>query len=146
MATLKELKLALEEFLDKYRKPGLPPLELSKLYTLFPEKTGTKGFDGRMWPKDDYPGADGAGVYVILTEGLDILHIGKASMTSTVGGRLGSYFGYTRDRRCKVRHKWTREPVLVATIPVSSDMPWEAPALEEFLILRLHPEDNSLGW
>jgi hypothetical protein len=40
---------------------------------------------------------------------------------------------------------WSQPPRFFYAVAVPEQMPFEAPALEEFLIGRLQPPDNSVG-
>lgn len=136
----------LKDYQEKYRRLGLPPLEVSGLYSLFPETEVTSPMEITMrWP-DDWPNVDRQGVYVILGDDLDLLYVGKASMKSTLGTRLNFYFSSTEDKRCRVNHdNWKNSPRYVVTIAVPREMPFEAPAIEEFLIRELGPPENAKG-
>ena len=137
---------AIEEYDAKYRHDGLPSFEISKLYDLFPTKPHTlETPPSHMWPVA-YPYAERAGVYLIFSELLDILYIGKASMGSCIGKRLWTYFHFALEQECILKHStWTQPPRFLMIVAVPEDMPFEAPALEEFLIGRLLPPDNSAG-
>jgi excinuclease UvrABC nuclease subunit len=84
-----------------------------------------------------------------MNEQLGVCYVGKASMGNCIGSRLSSYFGYESetDRRCKIYHRegWTEKPRYVMCVAVPEDSPFEAPALEEFLIRELAPPDNKRG-
>lgn len=65
----------------------------------------------------------------------EVLYIGKASNTKSVGSRL------VRFRYTPVT--WQPAPAFTQIIEVSE--PFEAPSLEEFLILELQPRFNDRG-
>ena len=47
---------------------------------------------------------------------------------------------------CKIKGTWKKEePFFVATVPVPDDTPFEAAALEEYLIQKFGPPDNTRG-
>ena len=67
-------------------------------------------------------------------------------MGSCIGKRLYTYFHYEAGLPCTLKHAtWTQHPRYLLTIAVPEATPFEAPALEEFLIARLHPSNNHLG-
>jgi hypothetical protein len=76
-----------------------------------------------------------AGCYILYSEAGELLYIGKASNTKSVGSRL------VRFRYAPVA--WEPAPALVQIIEVSD--PFEAPSLEEFLIGELQPKFNDRG-
>jgi excinuclease UvrABC nuclease subunit len=87
-------------------------------------------------------------VYIVLDASLFVLYVGKASMGSCIGKRLGSYF-VNDGGRCRIVHHheaaWTEEPRFVVTVAVPSKMAFEAAALEEYLIGALDPPCNRVG-
>ena len=132
---------AVMEYVRDFRRPDLTALDLGELYDLF---SGAE--PGRPGRPNTYPHAERAGVYFVLDDRLNLLYVGKASMGSCIGKRLGSYFTYAPDGGCQVLHDgWSSRPRYVATIAVPENAPFEAPALEEFLISRLNPPDNKTG-
>jgi len=145
MATLKDALKKIDEYTKNYRKIGLPAFQISGVYSLFPEKSKEK-FDIR-WP-EPWPNGWERGIYLILGDELKLLYVGKASLNSAIGSRLGSYFSYSEDRKgCNVKRKWSENPIYVVTLAVPKNMSFEASALEEFLILEFKDElpDNSIG-
>lgn len=145
MSDLKKLKQAVEEYASAFRRPGLPALEVSPLYALFPSDEALPSDVALTWP-DVWPHASRQGVYVIFGPGIKLLYIGKASMTNTIGGRLYRWFKYSPSGGCRVADPgWSMTPMYVATIPAPENMPFEAPALEEYLIQTLQPCDNARG-
>ena len=139
---LAQVKRYLDEYQEKYRRPGLPALELSGVYALFPEE-GLADFVESRW-NDPYPNADRKGVYLIFGNTGLLLYIGRASMGTTIGGRLGTYFAGKTECRL-LSTDWTERPTYLATIAVPPGLSFEAPALEEYLIRSLNPCDNNLG-
>jgi hypothetical protein len=139
---LAQVSRCLDEYQEKYRRPGLPALELRGMYALFPEE-GSADFVESGW-NDQYPNADRKGVYLIFGKTGRLLYVGKASMGASIGGRLGTYFAGKKECRL-ISTDWTERPTYVATIAVPEGMSFEAPALEEYLIKCLNPCDNSLG-
>ena len=147
MSTISDVRQALKTYIDCYRRPDLPPLELSQLYDLGtgseipPEDIGSK------WP-DPWPNGWSKGVYFIFGSSGSLLYVGKASLNQGIGSRLGAWFQYENDeaRSCKVVHpNWSESPRYVMTLPVTDEMSFEAPALEEYFIRTLHPTDNTIG-
>jgi hypothetical protein len=139
---LAQVRRYLDEYQEKYRRPGLPGLELRGMYALFPEE-GVPDFVESRW-NDPYPNADRKGVYLIFARTGLLLFIGRASMGASIGGRLGTYFAGKKECRL-LSTDWTERPAYIATIAVPQGMSFEAPALEEYLIRCLNPCDNSLG-
>lgn len=100
------------------------------------------------WFKSTFPNSGRAGCYVFYDETGKLVYIGKASLNSNLGFRIGTYF-----HRDKVRdvteprpgQKWKTPlpPRYLQTIPV--DEPYQAPSLEEYLILKLQPPGNTSG-
>ena len=140
-----DLHAGIEQYQSKYRREDLPSLVVSGLYDLFSERGSDQQISLR-WP-DPWQSAVSAGVYIMLDEGLSILYVGKASLRNSLGSRLAGYFGYFQyphDRRCKIlSSNWTTLPRYVVTVGVA--YPFEAPALEEYLIGELQPPDNRQG-
>jgi hypothetical protein len=146
MHTLRDVQRELAEYERRYRHPDQLPLTISGLYDLFPgQPTPASALTERRWPQT-WPNADGRGVYLVFDHELSLRYIGKASMRSSIGARLGTYFGYAEDRSCKILHTgWRVQPRFLVTVAVPDETPWEAPAIEEYLIKRLQPPDNSVG-
>jgi hypothetical protein len=136
--TLAKLTEALDAFNKEHRHPTKTALQLSALYDLFPHSLSDLGWPA-MWP-----GADDCGVYVFMDATQEVLYVGKASMSNSIGSRLGGYFRYAEDgKSCRVRHDWTLRYVAVISVP--PQLSFEAAALEEFLIREVSPRHNTLG-
>ena len=134
-----------KEYSDTYRKPGLAPFEVSDSYSLFP----VNETPDPKWPQP-YPSGKRQGVYLIFDETMNLLYVGKASMSNTMESRLSAYFSYDSDKKtCKVKKQetWSAKPRFLITIAVPPDSSFEAPALEEFLIKSFGDElpDNKVG-
>jgi len=151
MITLLDVLDKVQEYKAKYRREGLPCLERSKIYVLFPDSKKDNDIELK-WP-DTWPNSERHGIYLIMGEHFRILYIGKASMEK-LGCRLGSYFKYGEDNKsCKVVGEWSQQPKYVLTIAVPNDienkydMPFEAAALEEFLLKEFKGKlpDNTIG-
>ena len=143
MHTIEEARKAIEEYETAHRHPSRPAFDVSSLYDLkaaSPPDTPTNP----QWP-NEWPHARQRGVYLILDAKQQILYIGKVSLNNTFGSRLGAYFQYKDDSSCRILGKWSGDPHFVITIAVPEDSPFEAPALEEFLITSFQPPNNSNG-
>ena len=130
MASFIDLKSAISELNDNFRRPGLPALEFSlPLYDLKSDWTKT------------YPNADGPGVYVLLDGNQVVVYVGKASFSATIGSRLGNHI--VRDSNgepCVSNPAWESAHIrYISTIGLPIVHAFEAPAIEEFLITRLQP-------
>lgn len=145
MATLDELKGAVSEYVSDFRRHNLPEFIISDYYDLFPKGDYSQLDCQYQWPAK-WPNAELPGVYAFIDLTLDVVYIGKASMKNTLGMRLSKYCVYDQNRDCRLYHNgWTNPPRYVWTLGVPSALTFEAPALEEFLIQRLQPIDNSTG-
>jgi hypothetical protein len=133
MTQLTDLHRRLGELNRDFPRPGLPPLELSRLYDLQTD-----------WPKA-WPGCESSGVYVFIGEGDEVLYIGKTSCAATIGGRLGHYFGYNTDKTHKIYNEFYSDVRRVGTIGLPRNHEFEVPAVEEFLISRVKPRLNTQG-
>ncbi|MBK1721379.1 GIY-YIG nuclease family protein [Thiocystis violacea] len=142
MATLHDAKNAIEDYLGMQR--GLPELDISDYYALFPDTARDDIAICGRWDNDQYPHQDKPGVYLIFDEDLELMYIGKTD--STFGSRLYTYFKGTDV--CKIVHPgWSRKPCYVATIPIEKSQKHivSPVALEDYLIDRLQPYDNTRG-
>ena len=64
--SLDGIRAALDEYLSKYRRDGLPTFELSGIYDLFPGEHRPRAPQvTAAWP-DRWPNTDHPGVYLIL--------------------------------------------------------------------------------
>ena len=133
MASLADLQTRLEEFNQKFPRPGIPPLAISNPYHL------------RTNWESQWPGAEHCGVYVFLDENDRLLYIGKASCSATIGKRLGAYFGYAPGGGPETYNDFYGAVCTVVTIELPPDHEFEAPAVEEFLIWKLDPPLNKNG-
>ena len=148
MPTIRGVIKSIGMYSKKYRHPGCPSFDISQKYDLFPSKN-IDGNSGMGWP-EEYPYADRQGVYLICNKNKQVLYIGKASLTHTLGARLGHYFKYAPGRKsCCVNkdHVWSNKPRYLVTVAVPCDMAFEAPALEEYLITKYKNDlpDNTQG-
>ena len=95
------------------------------------------------WPHNALPGC-----YAIFDENMDLLYVGKASVS--IGSRLNSYFRYdpnSTDRKrgiARFPDSWPdKQPRYIACVAVKET--WEASSLEEYLIHQLRPRANTVG-
>jgi len=117
----------------EYRNSRLPVPSISDPYSLFPDST----YAGRSkWP-DSWEHAGRPGVYLIFGSHGELLYVGK---DAELGRRLGTYFQYAPDRTCRVvdESSWqSHTPKFVFTVAL--ERAFEAPSLEEFLIVETKP-------
>lgn len=134
------IRETVDEFHDEWRHARLAPLAISEMYSLFPEESRSTPTT-LNWP-DNWPFAHQPGVYLVFGIGMQLLYVGKSRF---LGQRLSNYFRWSAgpESPCRIVHTgWKTRPMFVATIAVAES--FEAAALEEFLIARLHPEENFL--
>src|SRR5690606_32393688 len=88
-----------------------------------------------------------AGVYAFLDQQKKILYVGKASFRNSLAARLSSYCRYESGRgsSCKLNHIWKNSPRYIVIVAVPESSRFEAAALEEFLISKIQPIENSVG-
>lgn len=142
MVTQTDFLACIESYKEDFRKEGLPALRESALYDLFPKNQELENCWPNKWPHNGE-----AGVYAIFDEDLNLLYVGKSSMNNSIGSRLSSYFGFETDKSCLIKQPtgWSQSPRFVQAIAVPEGMRYEAPALEEYLIMKLTPPDNTKG-
>lgn len=144
MATYDETLALVNEYQKKYRHEGSAKFEVNKPFDLFPGEADSSLVCDWGWDKNEYwPHADEKGVYLIFDDNLILTYVGKASMNNTIGARLYSHFG--SGEVCNPRANWERRPRFLVTVKMPEGHGFEAPALEEFLIEKLHPDDNTAG-
>lgn len=136
------LEDALSTYKAEFRKPELADWELGELLALFPKEL--IGGATKTWT-DPWPLGDRAGVYFVFGREMNLLYVGKASMNSCLGARLSSWFCGSCESNCKVQGTWTERPYFVQCLAMPPGLTFEAPALEEWLIGRLNPPDNTAG-
>ena len=134
----------------EHRHPQRPPLDVSGLYDLFPERGPVRWpVQATPWaPSNPWPHAARAGVYFVLDADLELLYVGKASQGSSVGKRLSAHFkyrSYPDDRTCVPTGDWIGDPRFVMAVAVPDDSRFEASSLEEYLIALLAPPENTRG-
>ncbi len=101
-------------------------------------------YDTRTQWNDYIPNAMERGCYFIYDDTKALRYIGKVSLSHTLGSRVASYFKkVSRDGAEPVHEGWTCIPTYVRTLAVENA--WEAPSLEEYLIVHLQPAQNTRG-
>lgn len=145
VSDLDEFLAAVEEYQVQVRHPSLERFRVSLPYDYFPER-GVAGVTvSGAWPAP-WPNGNRAGVYVFLSEQLEVVYVGKTSLSSSFNSRLGSYTRYGPGRHgCVFVHGWKLEPRFVVTVAVPESSRFEAVGLEEFLLGRLVTSDNTRG-
>ena len=141
---LEPLNRALDEYESEYRNPLLERFDRSDLYALFPKNKDSLVDVTLGWAKDEpWPNSNRTGVYVIFGKEHP-LYVG---LSDFIGGRLGNYFGYDPVGDCRInpKNKWIETPMYVVTVAVPETTPFEAYALERYLIRKLRPSHNSVG-
>jgi hypothetical protein len=118
---------AVDQYGSDYRHPGRPPLIVHDAHTM--SSTGIRG----SWEGTE--ASCKSGCYLIFSADGDLLYVGKASNTKSLGSRLVR-FRYNE-------HGWLPKPEWVVMVEVPE--PFEAPSLEEFLISKLQPRFNDRG-
>ncbi len=104
---------------------------------------------GRLFEnKEPWPYADNQGVYCIFSADEFLLYVGKASMSGTIGSRLGCHFWKARENPTLyefdgTEEAWGGKPDKLFVYVVEHK--WEAPSLEEYLIEKLKPSGNVRG-
>jgi hypothetical protein len=142
VAILQDVKDAIDDYLGM--QIGLDELNISDYYALFPDNARSDIPISGEWDSDYYPYQDQAGVYLFFDEDLDLMYVGKTDRN--FGYRLYNYF--RGNGVCKVVHPgWTKTPYYVVTIPIEKSQSHTVSpvALEDYLIDRLQPYDNTRG-
>lgn len=132
---------AIAMYASRYRRSDVGALEVRGPLDLFPSEPSPAYVSSALSWEHPWPLGERAGVYLIYSDLLDLLYIGKAQ---PLGARLSQHFG--AGRACVPRENfWTKRPRFVINIAVPLDMPFEAPALEAYLIDALGPPYNVYG-
>jgi hypothetical protein len=76
---------ALSEYVSRYRRFDLPPLEVSEPFDLYPSLPTPANFSPQLTWANPWPFGNRAGVYMIHNERLELLYIGNLH-----SGGLGS--------------------------------------------------------
>jgi hypothetical protein len=133
-------KEVLEFYVSTYRREGLPPFEISKPFDLLPNIPPKIDFNVELTWRDPWPFGPRAGVYFVYAENGELIYIGKANV---LGNRFYTYFGAGSE--CVYKESWGTPPRYIRAVAVPIDMPFEALALEAYLISKLKPKHNTLG-
>ena len=143
---MNDLEEAVLEYSFSFRHPNRSPIDISERYELFPVSQPVNANEAK-WP-NGYPFADKFGVYVMYSKEMELIYIGKASI-GYLGSRVSAYFGYLEPRNrssgCKIRDEWSKDPYYIYCLAVPDDSPFEAAALEEYLIGIFQPPENKTG-
>lgn len=134
---------AVSEYILEHRNPNLPVLEISAPLDLFPSLPLPPGITPQFTWSDNWPFSERAGVYLVYSESFQLMYVGKSSNNQCLGKRLYRWFG--SGDTCVLSGVWPEQPRFVVTIAVSDKSPFEAPALEEYLIKKLQPLTNTIG-
>lgn len=136
---------ALALYQSEHRHPKRALFEIGPVVHLFPDTSLTLATDETSPWTAPWPFSERAGVYLIYSVDLQLLYVGKASMGQSVGKRLYCHFG-GNDEKCVFNpNGWNVHPQFVVIVAMPEDAPFEAPALEEFLIAKLLPKLNVYG-
>jgi hypothetical protein len=133
---------AVTEYSVRYRHPDLARFDVGSPVDLHPSRPRLASAP-EVPPQDSWPFHDRAGVYLMYDDALELFYIGKASMSRCLGQRLYEYFG--GGEVCVPKFEWLHPARFLIIIAMPKESPFEAPALEEFLIRRLHPRINGTG-
>lgn len=123
--------------IEKYNQEYKTAFQASDIYHLYTSEDGVCEFKGQSWPCNGH-----AGVYMILSEKKEVLYVGQ---TLSFGSRFYQYFK-DKNGTCVVRSPyWSETPNAIVAIPAPDDKKYERLSLEEYLIERLQPTDNTRG-
>lgn len=123
--------------IDAYNVKYNTNFVLEKKYKLSSSEDGEYGIKEYSWP-----GNQKAGVYLILDELDNIIYVGQSS---SLGRRFYHYFKGS-DGVCTYREgSWSATPKAIVAIVAPDDARYERLSLEEYLIERLQPADNTRG-
>lgn len=132
---ISNIKEALNEYNNRYNTH----FQIGDKYALFP-----KG-DEYGYKKNEWPGNKHAGVYFVMSEENKLLYIGQSK---DLGQRLYSHFppkGTPNNPICTFKGNWSIQPCFLYVTTVPDNAIWERLSLEEFLIQKFNPIDNTLG-
>ncbi len=111
MASFHGLMQAVEKYEAECRNSAMGRFSVAPLYDLFPDKRTGAAPSEIGWPTI-WSNCHEAGAYALLDGDLNVLYVGKASFSSSIGGRLSSYCAYNSDKTCRLKHDgyWTVTP------------------------------------
>ena len=124
-----------ESLITAYNQRYNTQFRLHEKYDLFPESKDDYGF------RNPWPCYDKAGVYLILSSDEEIIYVGQSR---SMGSRFYRYFK-DKEGSCVIMDNWTKKPRYIIAIPSEEGAAYERLSLEEYLIERLAPSDNTLG-
>jgi excinuclease UvrABC nuclease subunit len=83
-------------------------------------------------------------VYAIFSADETLLYVGKSGF---IGDRLADHFRKDANGACisPPLYRWSKDPIYVITIAAPEGKKFVASRLEEYLIERLQPCDNTRG-
>lgn len=122
-ADAKEVRRLVEEYCSKQRHPSLPEFTIHGHHTL------------ESWWQTPFSAK--AGCYAIYGQDGVLLYIGKASLNASTGSRLAAHLRH-------ISPAWAQNPPHYVDIIEVSEA-FEAPSLEEFLLMKIKTLYNGLG-
>jgi len=125
----KELELTVGKFQKVLPRPGI-----DKLTIVWHD---IKRNQSHSWTNGDRPG-----VYIFLDSNENLLYIGKASSGRDLKARLRGYF--YRNGVHKNKKHGADKTQYVGLLALPEDHGFEAPAIEEWLIEHLQPNENKI--
>jgi hypothetical protein len=123
LATFAELKVMIDGFNRDCPRPNMDPIQVSDPVVL------QSGYLQKI------EGRSSSGVYILMTEKSEVLYIGKASGGRRIEQRLREHFDKSGKLKAE-KSKWPGLPKHIAVIALPIGHEFEAPAIEEFLILK----------
>ena len=131
--TLDDAIALVKMYNERYGTAFLP----TSPWRLYPGLDGNCEFRDQSWPC-----CEKAGVYLILSEDNEVIYVGQSLC---FGSRFYQYF-QDDNGTCVVRSPyWTKKPHALVALEAPKDRKYERLSLEEFLIQRLQPVDNTIG-
>ncbi len=128
MSSVTDVERCLAEMNQKYPRPGLEPLAISRRCNV-------------LDVTDQWPDAEKPGVYVFFSESGDVEYVGKTSCSQHLGRRIRHYFDAVG-----VPKNWQSErSTNFVVVALPREHAFEAGAIEEFLIQGLNPPRNKNG-